>query len=404
MSFTERLELTEHGRWVPARLSPSTGQLLAKSGVVEARPDAFDPTHWEVRALAKVGAVQIAGVEVSITPKIPIRRLFFLLGYTADPTRGWRAEEDLVATGAHEGVVPAVAHVFERLADRALRQGLLQGYHAVEDALPVVRGRIRTAEQMRRHHGIPLPVEVGYDEFSTDIPENQLLLAGTERLLRLPGVPVPVRRRLLRLRTRLAEVSPLVPGHPLPRWQPNRLNTRYQAPCRFAELVLDSFSVEHRYGDVRIDGFLLDLAKVFEDFVCTALTQALRPYGGTCRTQARHHLDESGEILLKPDLLHYSDDGTPSAVADAKYKAQRPEGFPEADLYQMLAYCTALGLPAGHLIYARGNELQARHTVRGTGTVIYQHSLELDEEPSRILAAVERIAGCAAQDTDRSPV
>ncbi|WP_063786014.1 McrC family protein [Streptomyces sp. MMG1533] len=396
MTFTRRLDLTEHGGWSPARLSPTTGQSLAESGVVEARTDPYDPTHWEVRALTKVGMVRIAGVEVSVAPKLPIERLFFLVGYTADPTRGWRTDEELVDIGSHTGIVPALAHAFERLADRALRQGLLQGYRTVEDAIPVVRGRIRTTDQMQRRYGVPLPVEVTYDEFTTDIPENQLLLAAAERLLRLPEIPRVVRHRLVRLCTRLTEVGPLVPGRPLPRWRPSRLNARYQAPCRFAELILNGTSVEHQRGDVRVDGFLFDLAKVFEDFVCAALTQALRPYGGRCRAQARHHLDEASEILMKPDLVHSSDEGVPRAVADAKYKAERPEGFPQADLYQMLAYCTALGLPAGHLIYAKGNEPQALHTVRGTGTAIIQHALELDEEPSRILAAVERIAACMA--------
>jgi len=392
VTFTRRLDLTERGGWTPARLPPATGQALAASGVVEARPDPYDPTRWEVRPLTRAGAVRIAGVDVSIAPKIPVRRLFFLLGYTADPTRGWRTEEELVETAAHAGVVPALAHAFERLADRALRQGLLQGYRTVNDALPVVRGRVRTTDQMRRRYGVPLPVEVTYDEFTVDIPENQLLLAAAERLLRLPDVPADTRHRLLRLRARLGDVSPLVPGRPLPRWRSSRLNTRYRAPCRFAELLLNGTSVEHRRGDARVDGFLFDLAKVFEDFVCTALAQALRPYGGRCRAQARHHLDEASEIVLRPDLVHYSDDGVPLAVADAKYKAEKPEGFPAADLYQMLAYCTALGLPAGHLIYAKGNEPQARHTVRHAGTVITQHALELDEEPSRLLAAVGRIA------------
>ncbi|MFD7276019.1 McrC family protein [Streptomyces sp. NPDC059862] len=396
MTFARRLDLTEHGGWVLARLSPATGQQLANSRVVEARPDPYEPTRWEVRALTKAGVVRMAGVEVSIAPKIPIRRLFFLLGYAADPTRGWRTDEELVDIGPHTGIVPALAHAFERLADRALRQGLLQGYRTVEDALPLVRGRIRTTDQMRRRYGVPLPMEVTYDEFTADIPENQLLLAAAERLLRLPEIPADVRHRLLRLRTRLTEVSPLVPGRPLPHWRPNRLNVRYQAPCRFAELILNGTSVEHRHGEVRVDGFLFDLAKVFEDFVCAALAQALRPHGGRCRMQARHHLDEASEILMKPDLVHYSDDDVPRAVADAKYKAERPEGFPEADLYQMLAYCTALGLPTGHLIYAKGNEPQARHTIRGTGTVIIQHALELDEEPSRILAAVHRIAASMA--------
>ncbi|MFG3290139.1 McrC family protein [Streptomyces sp. NPDC048179] len=396
MTFTRRLDLTEHGGWVAATLPPATGHRLAESRVVEARPDPHEPDRWQVRALARVGVVRIAGVEVSIAPKLPIGRLFFLLGYAADPTRGWRTGEDLVDTGSHTGVVPALAHAFERLADRALRQGLLQGYRTMDDALPVVRGRIRTTDQMRRRYGVPLPVEVTYDDFTTDIPENQLLRAAAERLLRLPGIPGSVRHRLLRLCARLGDVTPLVPGRPLPCWRPSRLNSRYQAPCRFATLILNNSSVEHRHGDVRVDGFLLDVAKVFEDFVCAALTQALRPYGGRCRAQARHHLDEACEILLRPDLVHYTDDGVPQAVADAKYKAEQPEGFPEADLYQILAYCTALGLPAGHLIYAKGNELQTRHTVRGAGVSIFQHALTLDEEPPRILTAVERLAACLA--------
>ena len=41
-----------------------------------------------------------------------------------------------------------------------------------------------------------------------------------------------------------------------------------------------------------------------------------------------------------------------SAVINAKYKAEKGAGFPNAALYQMLAYCTALRLPVGHLVYA----------------------------------------------------
>jgi 5-methylcytosine-specific restriction enzyme subunit McrC len=110
---------------------------------------------------------------------------------------------------------------------------VLQGYRTVDDALPVVRGRIRTTDQMRHRYGVPLPVEVTYDDVTTDIPENQLLGAAAERLLRLPEIPGAVRHRLQRLCAGLGEVGPLVPGRPLPRWRPSRLNSRYQAPCRF---------------------------------------------------------------------------------------------------------------------------------------------------------------------------
>jgi 5-methylcytosine-specific restriction enzyme subunit McrC len=54
----------------------------------------------------------------------------------------------------------------------------------------------------------------------------------------------------------------------------------------------------------------------------------------------------------------------PFAVDDAKYKALRPKTYPNADLYQMLAYCTVLELPIGRPVYAAGEEEPARHAVR----------------------------------------
>ncbi len=44
-----------------------------------------------------------------------------------------------------------------------------------------------------------------------------------------------------------------------------------------------------------------------------------------------------------------------------------PPGYPDADLYQLLAYCTILGLRHGHLVYTRGDGEPARHTIRRSG-------------------------------------
>ncbi|MFI0410438.1 hypothetical protein [Actinomadura sp. 3N508] len=161
---------------------------------------------------------------------------------------------------------------------------------------------------------------------------------------------------------------------------------------RLAELVLRGASVEHRPGDTVVSGFLLEMARVFEDFVTVALREALSASSGRCVLQASHHLDVDSAIRIVPDFVHYTDAGTPQAVADAKYKAEKPEGFPDADLYQMLAYCTALRLPDGHLIYAKGNAPHAAHRVRHTGITIHQHTLDLDQPPPGLLAEVRALA------------
>ncbi len=97
---------------------------------------------------------------------------------------------------------------------------------------------------------------------------------------------------------------------------------------------------------------------------------------------------------MRPDFVLYGPDGAPRAVADAKYKAEKRNGYPDADLYQMLAYCTALGLHEGHLVYAKGNAPHAAHRVRHAGVVLHQHALDLDREPAALLAD---IAGLSRQ-------
>ncbi|WP_331452433.1 McrC family protein [Streptomyces sp. SS162] len=407
--------LREYGPAVSVPLAPEAGRALAASGILRsATPDPGREGHWLLRAGSRVGAVRTpGGPVVRITPKTPVSRLFFLLGFSLDPARAWRdGREGTVDTGAYDDVVPALAHAVERRIDAALLRGVLQGYREVEESALVVRGRLREAEQIRRHFGRTPPAEVVYDAYTADTAENRVLRAAVERLLRLPGVPGTVRRRLAHQRVRLADALPLTPGQELPRWRPSRLNARYQPALRLAEAVLRGTSPEHRptgAEPLAVDGFLLDMNKLFEDFTTVALREALREHGLTARLQDPHHLDTAGLVRMRPDLVVRSGDGrVPLAVVDAKYKAEKADGLLNADLYQALAYATVLGLPEAHLVYAAGRRPERFHEVRGTaagpggrGVRLYQHSLDLSREPVRLLSALREIAGRLARAAPR---
>jgi hypothetical protein len=60
-----------------------------------------------------------------------------------------------------------------------------------------------------------------------------------------------------------------------------------------------------------------------------------------------------------------------SDCADNLRRVRQPEGFLDADLYQLLAYCTALHLPTGHLVHAKGSAPHAAHRIRNTGIRIH---------------------------------
>ncbi|MEV5918780.1 McrC family protein [Streptomyces pseudogriseolus] len=398
--------LREYGPAVSVPLGAAAGRALAASGILRSvTPDPARDGHWLLRAGSRVGALRTPGGPiVRIMPKTPVSRIFFLLGFSLAPERAWHDDrEGTVDTGAYDDVVPALAHAVERRIDAALRQGVLQGYREVEESSLVVRGRILEAEQIRRHFGRTPPVEIAYDDYTADTAENRILRAAVERLLRLPGVPGPVRRRLAHQRVRLADALPLVRGQELPRWQPSRLNSRYQPTLRLCEAVLRGFSPEHTppgADPLAVDGFLIDMNQLFEDFVTVALSEALKEHGLTARLQDTHHLDTAGLVRIRPDLVVRTRDGrTPVAVVDAKYKVEKGDGRLNADLYQALAYATVLGLREAHLVYAAGRLPTRFHEVRGTaagadgrGVLLHQHSVDLSREPGQLLSALRDIA------------
>ncbi|HUN32668.1 MAG TPA: hypothetical protein VMU95_11695 [Trebonia sp.] len=72
---------------------------------------------------------------------------------------------------------------------------------------------------------------------------------------------------------------------------------------RLAELVLRATSVEHAAGMVAVNGFLLNMPQLFEDFVTVALREALEgSFSGRVVAQARDPLKRSRQF---PDFSHH---------------------------------------------------------------------------------------------------
>ncbi|MGH3979468.1 MAG: McrC family protein, partial [Pseudonocardiaceae bacterium] len=356
---------------------------LEESGLVKVQPVATG--RWRLVPRGRVGAVHVAGVDVVVTPKVGIARLLFLLGYASNP--GFRPE--YVEGIRDDDLWPAIAETLCRHAEHALRCGVLQGYVTEEEALPLVRGRIRVADQIAQRPGTLLPIAVRYDEYSANVAENRILRAALRGMLAVPRVPADIRARLGHLDGRLDGVAALIPGEPLPEWRPTRLNARYQAALRIAELVLQHRSFEVGPGGLPVAAFVIDMARVFEDFVATALAEAWAAYPGQTRSQYPATLDVEDALRMEVDVVHLVD-GVPRIVADAKYKLESGRGrYPNADHYQMLAYCTALGVPVAWLIYASGAQGPVTRHVRNAGTEIVVYPLQLDEKPAELLAQIE---------------
>ena len=385
----ETLELREYKEY-PWRAPLDSAQLRAlKDAHVEVTPSPDEDGAYMLKPSSWVGTVNVGKIAVVVRPKIAMDRVMFLVTYAMDP-KNWRRDSFDLEPSA--GVLEAIAFSFAHHTRQAIHRGLLQGYRREEDALTTVRGRIRFGDQVGRRFGVPLPIEVAFDEFTEDIKENRLLKTAIHRLGYTFIRSVAARQEVRRLRPAFTTVKlgAYRRGAP-PEVRYTRLNEHYRPAVELARLIIENSSLELFHGEVAGAAFLIDMNKVFEQFLYVALREALGLSERQWKGQARLTLDEDGRVQMKPDLSCWVE-SRPVFVGDAKYKKLEPQGFRHADIYQMLAYCTAAGLPSGLLVYAAGEDEPRSYKIKHAGKTIEVASLDLTGSPEAILSEARRLA------------
>ena len=388
------ITLQEHQRSDPFALSVAERDVLRRTASVAIEPAEREDSAYVLTPGSTIGAVEIGGLSVLIEPKIGIPQVLSLACYAIGKVKFQREDFDF---RAEDALPDALALALTLQARRAFAHGLLHGYRTEEDALYTARGRIRFDHQLRRRFDVPLPVEVRYDEFTADILANRLVKAAAYRLGRMRLRSPEARRNLGWLESMLEDVS-LVEFQStcVPAVRFDRLNEHYRRVVELARLILRHGAFEAGRGAVRASGFLMDMNVVFQEFATQALRQELDLSERVFRSDSdsgvgNMALDEAGRVKLKPDLTWWEGHSC-VFVGDAKYKNITGDRIPNADLYQMLAYATALDLPGGLLIYAQGEADPAKYCVRYAGKRLEVAALDLSGRLDDVLVRVERLA------------
>ena len=356
-------------------------------------PAPGESEKYILRPGSTVGALEVGDLSVLIKPKIGISQLLSMGCYAM---RFYKQKDKRLFDFAQDETLPdTIALALVYAARRAFSRGLLHGYQRKEEALTTIRGRIRFAEQVRRRYSVPLPVEVRYDEFTDDILANRLIKASVSQL------------GTMRLRSRAAHgglgwVAGMLDGVSHVEFAPNdvpevlfdRLNEHYRGVVGLACLILRHSAFEAGRGRVRASGFLMDMNKVFQEFVTVALRDALNLPERVFGEKYIPSLDVDDKLGLRPDLTWWTS-GVCTFVGDVKYKNITEKRAPEADLYQLLAYTTALDLPGGLLIYAQGEAdvtvYEVRHSGKRLEVAAFDLSGDLDEKLARVEILAQRV-------------
>ncbi len=340
--------------------------------------------RYRVRALSRVGSIVVPDLEIRIRPKCGLRNLFWMLAWTHGLAEHY---PELVAIEEVDDIREFLLSILTDQVELLVRRGLRRGYIEEAGDSPMLRGRLDFDRHMRRAHTARLSLPCRYEEYTADLPFNQVI-GHTLRRVGTSEHP-PLAARLRRLRVAFAHLGTRhFVSSDFDRFEYDRLTEHYRSIHALCRILLDARGGEDVHGELSVGSLLVDMNLVFERFVAAWLAANL-PDPWRVTTQAGRSLDVGGKLSIIPDLL-LTRGAELQVVADTKYKAGS-RGTPEnTDAYQALAYCRALGVRSCVLIYP-DHVPRLRFVVTDGKNEILTKGVTLDGSVPEIEASMQRL-------------
>lgn len=200
---------------------------------------------------------------------IPIQNVYYLLIYAWDVLD----EAELVDVNVADktSLVDLFARVLNSGVEHALRRGLDRNYVSHADEIAGVRGKIMMAESIKRLSFPRARACCEFDEFSYDVPHNQIIKATLGTLSRCDLVSKENRISLHRTFERLPEMSDITVSERVFRTvQLHRNNRFYGFLLEVCRIINQNLLVNETSGKSQFRDFVRDektMARLFEKFV-----------------------------------------------------------------------------------------------------------------------------------------
>jgi 5-methylcytosine-specific restriction enzyme subunit McrC len=372
------------------RLAPADIDFLLRHhrGRVEAVP--AGRRRYRLTSAGYAGTLVAPTCRLVIRPKVPLDNLFALL----DPAAPLPSADDRVSPvpGA-EALEFLAARLAQGMAERAAA-GLHRAYAERAEQGPFLQGRLDLPAQLREAPGRKEQLHSLRDDLGTDVPCNRVPKATAERLLASPLVGEAVRAELRQALAGFAGVSPVAvaPGAVAALPAPEA----YRPLLDLCGLLLAGLAPGEAAGGAGAPAFLLDMEQAFEGYLTRGVVAALaRSQHVTVEAQATRTVSRPAagqpDVTLRPDLL-IGAGGRPALAVDAKWKRPPKGALVTADLYQVLAYCTALGLGKGVLVYPGRRDRAWEYEFPHTSIRVAVHTLRVAGPRRACARSLRRLA------------
>lgn len=336
-----------------------------------------------------------SGVTLDLLPKVDLYNVMWMIA-EVERLEGVSFErlDQEVPIRTFDDILEPIARAFVEQVEHLIDRGLYRTYIEQEDNLTAIRGRIDFREDLNRNVILRHRTYCRFTEYSWDVPENQVIRQVVHLLARW-GFSTRLTDRLIALDRQMEDISRShMTAAEISRFHYSRQSDHYRSIHRFCRLFLDGFSLSEAVGTTGFNGFLMDMNKLFENFVAIKLDAAIARLQSHMQLgrQRSFPLFHAHSNAINPDLVLESH-GEVSLVADTKYKRRSAADGTPTDYYQLITYCTVLGLQHGVIIYPRHeSDVDSKLMVTGSNITIHELSIDLHCSQEEITAAFNAIA------------
>ena len=317
--------------------------------------------------------------------KIPIANLYHLLCYA------WEFfeldEEVRVDVDNHNGYAELLTKVLTAGTVHLLKQGLHRDYQPVTEPMRAIRGKLELASSLatgKLEQGIAVCT---HDEFTADIPANQILKSVLIRMARTSGMDADLGSAARSIALRMTGVALIEPDvRMLGRVRIHRNNRFYGFLLSICRLILEATSVKESRDTLavlnqRFYGAVEErLPALFEAFVRNFYRDRLRSHGFS-RFDAQHiewlwnPLTEKSRSYLPKMITDITlEHPDRKIILDTKFYQSGGindrQTFESANLYQLHAYVSQLARHAQG-IQGNSNSRPHPHDDRAEGMLLY---------------------------------
>jgi 5-methylcytosine-specific restriction enzyme subunit McrC len=283
-----------------------------------------------------------------LQPKVALRDLFAMIEVAYDLQSLHFLPGLMRVTSLPEIHTRLARLLAQRVLARA-RRGLYRAYLPQRATTPYVRGHLHTDALAQT---LPAAtVTCTSQHLTVDVIENRILAWTLHTILRsglCMGETLQTVQRAYRLLASQTTLTPIAVTDARGRTY-TRLNQEYAPLHALCAFFLDQSGPGHTLGDQTMIPFLVDMARIYEQFVAAWLKQRLAAtHRPTYKVATQVHTPVSGDLHFTIDLVISA--GRQRWVVDTKYKT--PTSGPDAaDVGQVLAYAQVQGAQQAVLVY-----------------------------------------------------